>query len=142
MTVHDIIMGISQKLDRLYPDCHIYTDKRIEQGLETPAFFIEPLRGSAGPGYMKGRLVHRLFSISYFPQEDGSREECAGVGDVLELDLALIGLPGGDLLRGTDISYTIQAGVLHLSVSIDFAVSDASRVDAMQTVTDIIRVKE
>ena len=55
------------------------------------------------------------FDILYFPAK--GRKECYAVADNLCTVLELITLPGGDLLRGTEISYEVTDGVLHFMIS-------------------------
>ena len=55
------------------------------------------------------------FDVLYFPK--AGREECYRVADTLCEELKLIDLPGGDKLRGTDMSFEVTAGVLHFLVS-------------------------
>ncbi|MDR1292277.1 MAG: hypothetical protein LBJ91_02625 [Clostridiales Family XIII bacterium] len=141
MTTDDITTGISCRLDALYPASHIYTDKNVEQGLETPAFYIKSPSGSIGPGYMQGRKVHRLFIIEYYPESEGSRDECASVADILMIELALITLPDGHKIRGTDIDYTVQDGVLHMTVGYDCMVAYTQDTEAMETLDTSIGTK-
>ena len=65
------------------------------------------------PAQRKKRLPR--FDVLYFPKT--GREDCYGVADTLAEVLEVIDLPGGDKLRGTDMSFQVTDGVLHFLVS-------------------------
>lgn len=109
-----IIDGITLALRTAYPDRQIESDT-IEQGLTPPAFLV--LLVDVEQVRQVGERWRRLprFDILYFPMK--GREECYEVADNLCANLELITLPGGDLLRGTEISYEVTDGVLHFMIS-------------------------
>lgn len=109
-----IIDGITLALRTAYPDYQIESDT-IEQGLTPPAFLV--LLVDVEQVRQVGERWRRLprFDILYFPAK--GRKECYAVADNLCTVLELITLPGGDLLRGTDISFQVTDGVLHFLVS-------------------------
>lgn len=109
-----ILDGITLALRAAYPDAQIESDT-IKQGLTPPSFLalmleVEQVR-------RVGERWNRIprFDILYFPQK--GREECYAVADNLCTILELITLPGGDLLRGTGISFEVTDGVLHFLIS-------------------------
>lgn len=109
-----IIDGITLALRTAYPDYQIESDT-IEQGLTPPAFLV--LLVDVEQVQQVGERWRRLprFDILYFPAK--GRKECYAVADNLCTVLELITLPGGDLLRGTEISYEVTDGVLHFMIS-------------------------
>lgn len=109
-----ILDGITLALRAAYPDNRIESCT-IEQGLRPPAFIVRLV--SAEQTARSGKRWRRLprFDILYFPKR--SREECYEVADALCSTLELIDLPGGDKLRGTDISFEVVDGVLHFFVT-------------------------
>lgn len=109
-----IIDGITLALRTAYPDYQIESDT-IEQGLTPPAFLV--LLVDVEQVRRVGERWRRLprFDILYFPMK--GQEECYAVADNLCMALELITLPGGDLLRGTEISYEVTDGVLHFMIS-------------------------
>lgn len=109
-----VLDGITLALREAYPDAHIESDA-IKQGLRPPAFIAQLVNAEA-ESYPSGRRKRTpRFDILYFPQE--GREECYRVADNLCTVLELIELPGGDKLRGTDMSFETVDGVLHFLVS-------------------------
>lgn len=109
-----ILDGITLALRAAYPECQIESDA-IEQGLTPPAFLA--LLADVEQVKQIGERWKRLprFDILYFPKK--GREECYKVADDLCTVLELITLPGGGLLRGTEISFEVTDGVLHFMVS-------------------------
>lgn len=109
-----ILDGITLALRAAYPECQIESDT-IEQGLTPPAFLV--LLVDVAQVKQIGERWKRLprFDILYFPKK--GREECYAAADNLCTVLELITLPGGDLLRGTEISFEVTDGVLHFMVS-------------------------
>lgn len=109
-----ILDGITLALRAAYPDCQIESDT-IEQGLTPPAFLV--VLANAEQARQVGERWRRLprFDILYFPVK--GREECYEVADNLCAVLELITLPGGDRLRGTEISFEVVDGALHFMIS-------------------------
>ena len=109
-----ILDGITLALRAAYPDCQIESDT-IEQGLTPPAFLVVLV--SAEQEKRAGERWRRLprFDILYYPK--AGREECYMAADNLCTILELITLPGGDRLRGTEISFEVVDGVLHFMIS-------------------------
>lgn len=109
-----ILDGITLALRASYPECQIESDT-IEQGLTPPAFLV--LLADVEQVRQIGERWKRIprFDILYFPKK--GREECYKVADDLCTVLELITLPGGGLLRGTEISFEVTDGVLHFMVS-------------------------
>lgn len=109
-----ILDGITLALRAAFPDAHIESNA-VKQGLRPPAFIVHLVNAEA-EAYPAGR-TKRLprFDVLYFPQK--GREECYGIADNLCVVLEVIDLPGGDKLRGTDMSYQVTDGVLHFLVS-------------------------
>lgn len=109
-----VLDGITLALREAYPDAHIESNA-VKQGLRPPAFIVHLVNAEV-EAYPAGR-AKRLprFDVLYFPQK--GREECYGVADNLCTVLELIELPGGDKLRGTDMSFEVTDDVLHFLVS-------------------------
>lgn len=109
-----ILDGITLALRAAYPDAHIDANA-VKQGLRPPAFIAQLVSAEveAYPGQRYKRLPR--FDVLYFPEK--GREECYSVADNLCTVLELIDLPGGDKLRGTDMSFEVTDDVLHFLVS-------------------------
>ena len=98
-----ILDGITLALRSAFPGSHIESNA-VKQGLRQPAFIVLLVNAEVTdyPAQRKKRLPR--FDVLYFPK--AGRE-------VLEV----IDLPGGDKLRGTDMSFQVTDGVLHFLVS-------------------------
>lgn len=109
-----ILDGITLALRASYPNSHIESDT-IHQGLTAPAFLVQlvSMEQVARVG-LRWQRVPR-FDVIYFPVN--GKEECYATADMLCMVLELITLPGGDKIRGTDMSYTVEDDVLHFLIS-------------------------
>ena len=109
-----ILDGITLALRSAFPGSHIESNA-VKQGLRQPAFIVLLVNAEVTdyPAQRKKRLPR--FDVLYFPK--AGREDCYGVADTLTEVLEVIDLPGGDKLRGTDISFQVTDGVLHFLVS-------------------------
>ena len=109
-----ILDGITLALRSAFPCSHIESNA-VKQGLRQPAFIVLLVNAEVAdyPVQRKKRLPR--FDVLYFPK--AGREDCYGVADTLTEVLEVIDLPGGDKLRGTDMSFQVTDGVLHFLVS-------------------------
>lgn len=126
-----IIKGIAQALNGEFgEDYTIYTEK-IEQGFETPCFFISLVSSSD-----KMMLGHRCFSenllcVQYFPQdEQHGNEECLEVMDRLTKCLKWI-YDDEDLTMGRKMNGELTDGFLSFFVHYDFYTSLPEKVTEM-----------
>lgn len=122
--LNKIITGISQALDNEFNDndeeYEIYTDN-VEQGLNTPCFFIFSLKPSSKQ--LIGNRYDRKypFDIHYFPKDENSRNEINEVIERLYLAFEYIEVDG-DLVRGTSMNAEIIDNVLHFFVDFNMIV--------------------
>lgn len=109
-----ILDGITLALRKAFPESHIESDT-VKQGFRPPAFIVLLVNAEVMgyPAPRQKRLPR--FDVLYFPK--AGREECYRVADTLCEVLEVIDLPGGDRLRGTDMSFQVTDGVLHFLVS-------------------------
>lgn len=106
--------GITLALRAEYPEAHIEADK-VKQGLRPPAFIVRLVDSSqTARGPNRWRREPR-FDIRYFPQ--AGEKDCLAVADELYRVLEVIDLPGGDKLRGVDMTHEVVDDVLHFLVS-------------------------
>ncbi len=128
-----ILDGISLALRTAYPNSQIESDS-IEQGLKPPAFIILLIDGSQSQRVGKRWRRQPRFDILYFPTSKRGREECYKVADNLSQVLEVIKLPGGDSIRGTDISFNVVDNVLHFNISYKYyAVTESDSEDAIES---------
>lgn len=124
-----ILDGITLALRKAYPKSQIEASA-IEQRLKAPAFIV--LLPTATQTTFLGTRKQRSprFDIIYFPK--AGREECYRIADELCLVLEMITLPGGDKLRGTDISYEITDDVLHFFISYNHFIYEKTEETTME----------
>ena len=128
--VADIVNGITRVLGSASEGHDIYT-KDVEQGIETPCFFVQLLKASKRPLIGKRHIRDYPFDIQYFPERDGDNEEMMDVGDALEEYLAYITLQNGNTVHGNDMSYEIVDGVLHFFVTCSVIMMEVKQEDSM-----------
>lgn len=109
-----ILDGITLTLRGAFPKSQIES-KAVKQGLCAPAFVV--LLASAGQTAQPSGRWKRFtrFDVVYFPRH--GREDCYKVASKLCDILEVITLPGGDKLRGSDISFSVTDGELHFLIS-------------------------
>lgn len=124
--VNEIIKGISVALYENFNPVNIYTDK-VEQGFETPAFFIRTIRSSESR--LLGNRAKRqyTFSIHYY-SESRKNEELQEVASKLYGILRQIKLLNGDSLNGLKLEHEVVNGVLLFFVRYNPIVHYASEV--------------
>lgn len=111
----------------------------VLQGLETPCFFVRPLRRSrrALPG---GRYLQDcLYDVALIPAP-GGEEGLMDAGETLLALLELVPLPDGRPVRGVDMHFAVSDGVLHLSVRYGMALRTADTAENMQIVDTRSRI--
>lgn len=113
--ISEIITAISKRLGAMYADCTVAID-HVEQGLREPCFFIDLLEPSRTPLLGQRWRQENLFDVQLFDSEAGNVRLYA-VAEELFGGLEYITLPDGGLLRGTQMRFTVEDGVLHFFVT-------------------------
>lgn len=119
----EIIEAVCAAVGECFGDStKIYTEP-VEQGLETPCFFImaekDSLTAVRGGRYKKTVVVR----VEYIPDSElKPRAECEDVSFELFECLELIKLGSGGVLRGTDRSADYSDGILVFSVIYSFEI--------------------
>lgn len=115
--VNDIMDGIKNTLYGIFGDsCEIMFDE-LKQDFEPPAVWILELK-TTQEHVIRNRYNRRYnFDIQYFPKNEiGITQEINEVTDALLLGLEYI-TAGGNLIRGSDISYEMQDKILHFFIT-------------------------
>ena len=129
--VNDIVTGITVQLNKEFGDSkRIYT-KNVEQGLKSPCFFVKLLTVINSPLIGKRKKREYPFDVHYFPEDETDNEEMMAVGDQLMEVLEYITMLDGEKLRGKDMEYQIQEGVLHFSVTYGCILNDLTQDASM-----------
>ncbi|CUH95880.1 hypothetical protein P22_1966 [Propionispora sp. 2/2-37] len=118
--INDVATAISQGLDEAFGDGYEHYIDDIPQGFQTPCFFILLLRGTQTQIRGSRYFREHEFDIHYFPQAVKQyTQEINAVAERLMMNLEYVNLSTGPI-RGTDMRYEVQDGVLHFFVHYDF----------------------
>ena len=120
--------GIAARLYELFGDGYEIELDELKQGFKPPGFWILELKTLQNHVVSNRYQRNYNFDVQYFPaSEDGAvTREINEITEKLLMGLEYI-TSGGDLIRGTDISYEVQDDVLHFFISYKrflFKVSD------------------
>ena len=106
--------GISLHLSKGYPECAIYGDARVQQGMKTPSFFVGMGESRQKP-LPNGMLsLRQIVEVVYFPEHHGELSESLNVGLEVAAFLGKLRLPDGTLIRGTNCRAVMQDGAVHI----------------------------
>ena len=112
----------------------VYTED-IKQELKGPCFRITTLKPSSSQMPIARKKKIRPYVINFFPEDDNSRDEMDAMGETLEDALSLISLADGSWIRGTNISYEIENGILHIFVNYDYDTITRSEEPTIEEIT-------
>lgn len=138
--IQEIKNGIAEKLYDAY-EYGIFFDE-LEQGFTAPCFWV--VNTSVIHTHVVNRRYMQVnnFDIHYFPENPADTSELEAVAEVLTFALEYINAGDGQL-RGENMSYEIQDGVLHFNVTYrNWIWKLKEEVPKMQTLTQIQKVKE
>lgn len=111
---HKILDGISKALKEAFPDCVIFGDKRVRQGLPTPSFFVGLGECSTKPLPSGLTLLKQHAEVIYFPETQDSYTELWRIGAKALAALERIPLEDGTSTRGLSRRCTINDGLMHI----------------------------
>lgn len=107
---NDIVKGIAKALrDAFGPGYRIYQND-IEQGFQTPCFFILPMKATPSPLGKDRFLLKSPFDVHFFPEDEKDNAIMQSIAWQLWQALEFITLPGGDKLHGTSMSWSVHRG--------------------------------
>lgn len=128
---NDIVKGIAKALRGAFgPGYHIYQND-IEQGLQTPCFFILPLRSTPSPLGKDRFLLNSPFDVHFFPKDEKDNATMQDIAWQLWQTLEFITLPGGDQIHGTSMSWEVQDGALHFFVNFNMVLRRTYELEKM-----------
>lgn len=132
--VNEIFDGISIAVRKEFgTDYEIYGDSDVEQGIDTPCFFVATVSTSK---VRRGTHRHRAtysFDVHYMPHSDKEHIEMQGASDRLLDCLECITLLNGDKVRGRGLRTQPIDGVLHCFVDYTVFLQDTARDPEMET---------
>lgn len=122
--VNQIYTAIAKKLEELFDEPLIYFDP-LPQTFNGPCFWVRLLKAEQNQLLYNRYKVNLDFDIMMYPSNDEEFTEelnsvCTelnGVGTELLHGIEYIVTEDGNCLRGTNISYEVQDGVLHFFIS-------------------------
>lgn len=134
--VNDVKDAISIKLNQIYGDNYESYSKDVKQGLNPPCFFIKILNSSRRQLIGNRYYLEISVDVHYFPAVKGDNDKLDEVGSSLFNDLEYITMINGDQIRGTNMSYEKEKGVLHFFVTYTMIVKkDIPAEDPMGEIT-------
>ena len=115
--VNQIYTAIAKKLEELFDEPLIFFDQ-LPQGFSGPCFWVRLLKAEQNQLLYNRYKVTLDFDIMMYPSNDEEFiEELNSVGTELLHGIEYIVTEDGTYLRGTNISYEVQDGVLHFFIS-------------------------
>lgn len=115
--VNRIYTAIAKKLEELFDEPLIFFDQ-LPQTFSGPCFWVRLLKTEQNQLLYNRYKVTLDFDIMMYPSNDEEFiEELNSVGTDLLHGVEYIVTEDGNYLRGTNISYEVQDGVLHFFIS-------------------------
>lgn len=111
---HKIRDGISKTLREIFPDCQIFGDKHVGQGLIPSSFFVGLGECSTSPLPNGLTKLRQHVEVIYFPKSQGDYSELWSIAPKALGALEQIPFGEDGLIRGTSRRCTINDGLLHL----------------------------
>lgn len=134
--LNEILDAVTARINEVFGDDYtIYTDA-VEQGLQTPCFFVGFLEPSEKP-MIGGRYFREAgIYIQFLPGEvDEPARERNRVADILMIAMEEIALDGGRRLNGTKRNCKTEGGVLSFFVNYNqFAVRERPAEPLMEDI--------
>ena len=131
---NDIVKGIAKALRETFGTGYQIHQNDIEQGLQTPCFFILSLPSAPSPLGKDRFLLKSPFDIHFFPADPKDNASMQRTAWMMWQALEFITLPNNDLLHGTSVSWEIQDDVLHFFVSFNMTLR---RIDLTETMGEL-----
>ena len=115
--VNQIYTAIAKKLEELFDEPLIFFDQ-LPQTFSGPCFWVRLLKTEQNQLLYNRYKVNLDFDIMVYPSNDDEFiEELNSVGTDLLHGVEYIVTEDGRYIRGTNISYEVQDGVLHFFIS-------------------------
>ena len=130
MAVNKIVGAVAAVLKSRF-GLKIYQDQ-VEQGLETPCFYLAVLSVGMTPVPGKGNELSVLLDVHYFPKTDGDHAETAEMAASLLQALEVIPLPNGGAIRGVNRQAEETDGVLHGMVRYTILLKESEKIPEME----------
>lgn len=117
----EFIDAISIRLNEVFGDKYTIYLEAVEQNLQTPCFFIQPMDSMDANMIHNRKAGQHLFVIDYIPDEEsGHRSQFAEVTSKLFDSFDFVTLPDGTVLPTFDRSINVTDDILHFIVRFKF----------------------
>ena len=134
--INKIVDGISKALNQEFGDEYEIYQNNVMQGLDEPCFFIAVLEPSKDQLLQNRFLQSNPFDVHYFPVDPDDNRDMQGTAERM-LDCLEWIIPE-EPIRGTEIRWQIEDGVLHFFVSYNVVRNRMIQKDLMQEITQNI----
>jgi len=123
--------GISRTIATAFPDCGVFGDERVRQGLEPPSFFVGLGACSSSP--LPGGLISfkQHVEVVYFPERQGDYGELWSAGTRALALLEQIPLTDGTFVRGVARRCAVNDGLMHIHATYHLRLKPAAHIDLM-----------
>jgi len=129
--VLDLRDGISRNLAKAFPNCTIFGDERVRQGLKTPSFFVGLGEYSTKPLPSGLIEIKQHVELIYFPETEGDHQELWHIGHQALTCLEQIPLQDGSRTRGNSRRYWANDGLLHIHATYRLRVKETTQIALM-----------
>lgn len=139
--INDLISAVSGALYRYFGDDYTYEAEEIKQGMKEPCFFISVLNPDIKRRISDRYKRNNMICVQYFPKsETEAVAECYRVAEDMIFILEVIPYEDASI-RGTNIHYRVEGGVLNFFVNYDFFVTKTQNKERMETMESRTKLK-
>ena len=141
--VRSLTVALSKGLEGIFSNPCIYQDI-LPMGYKAPCFFVNHVDTQVQLKLFNRYRVVANYDITYHPAERKfNSKEFSEVVEKMTYGLELVQLADGNYVRGSNIRYEVQDGVLHFFITFDFFVIRAKdRGIKMEKLYQRYRLKE
>lgn len=141
--VRSLTVALSTGLEGVFNKPCIYQDM-LPMGYRSPCFFVNHVDTQVQLKLFNRYRVVANYDITYHPEgRKFNSKEFSDVAEKMTYGLELIQLEDGNYVRGNNIRYEVQDGVLHFFITFDFFVIRAKdRGTKMQVLHQRYGLKE
>ncbi|GAA0717193.1 hypothetical protein GCM10008905_02570 [Clostridium malenominatum] len=118
--INDLIIGISQTLEREFPNINIYKEE-TEEGFKKPYFFIKVLNSTQKKEFNNRYKKSVSFDIHYFSDKEDINSDCLNIADKLYELLEYVSVESS-LYRATNMKHEVIDGALYFFLQFNYKI--------------------
>lgn len=118
--INDLIIGISQALEKEFPNINIYKEEAKED-FKRPYFFIKVLSSRQKKEFNTRYKRNVSFDISYFSDKEDINWDCLNIADKLYEIFEYVAVDK-NLYRATNMTHEITEGALHFFLQFSYRI--------------------